>query len=250
MQEFNINSPFYKGFSISSHRPLTDVIREFCPKCSTNSKYFCYNCMRLMPSISRDDVPKVSFPKDILIWKHPSESIAKSTCVHAFILSDNSKINLFQHHPTFGHPSDLRANIKHPESTIILYPAENATLAEDVDVCSYTTVIFLEATWNQSNTMYSKLKAEFPHIRVAQLRKQKTNYSEGTNFWRYQQNGDFYLSTIEAIYLFCKQIDPKTNYDNLLYFFTFFFHLIQDHYANTDRPFSSKHRLGQAYINK
>ena len=240
------DSPF-SDLSISSHRVLLDAPREKCPKCSTYCKYYCYACFSLMPSISSKDIPKVFAPKEILIWKHPNESIAKCTSVHALLLF-GSTIQLFQHHPIFDDATNLGQYLINPDETILLYPTMGAPFIGNVDICSYKCVFFLESSWKQSATMLNVLTSNFPKLRIAQLNPTTTFLKQGTLFWRYQNRGEFCLSTIEAIYLLCKQINPSANYDNSLYFFSFFYHLIQEHYSKGGRTFSTKHRFGKLYI--
>ncbi len=62
-----------------------------------------------------------------------------------------------------------------------------------------------------------------------------------THFWRTQgDKPDTYLATIEAIYYFILEYhqevlgsDPQGQYDNLLYFFTFMYKLVQMSAAET-----------------
>ncbi|KAM0683000.1 hypothetical protein MDAP_001410 [Mitosporidium daphniae] len=240
------NSPF-AGLSISSHDVLRGAVRERCPKCLTYSKYYCYTCFSLMPSIPCDRIPKVSASKEILVWKHPNENIAKCTSVHALLLFQSS-VRMFQHHPTFHDAAQLREHVPNPNETIILYPSKEAPFIGDIDTNSYKCVVFLESSWAQSTTMFNAITSACPGIRTAQLDLTNTFLKRGTLFWRYQNRGEFCLSTIEAIYLFCTQIDVLSNCDNALYFFSFFYHLIQEHYGKLGRGFSGKHRLGNSYI--
>lgn len=105
-------------------------------------------------------------------------------------------------------------------------------------------VIVIDGTWSQA----AAINRTPP---FCTLRKIRLDPSLRTAFWRYQSLGPHCLSTIEAIYYFMREVtrirrgerDKETGLDDLLYFFSFFYHLIQDSYASTpERKFTTRHR--------
>ena len=62
-----------------------------------------------------------------------------------------------------------------------------------------------------------------------------------TLFWRHQKFGDEYLATIEAIYYFMKDAFGGNDFDNLLYYFSFQYDLIQSKYIENRNSFT--HRM-------
>jgi len=64
-----------------------------------------------------------------------------------------------------------------------------------------------------------------------------------TLFWRYQDVGEECLATIEAIYYFYKEFVTKQSgsydgeCDDLLYYYSFMYNLIQDRYKTQNKKF-------------
>ncbi|CAO3637162.1 unnamed protein product [Cunninghamella blakesleeana] len=74
-----------------------------------------------------------------------------------------------------------------------------------------------------------------------------------TYFWRFQQKSDNHLATIEAIYYIYREyadayetsssLEYHGQYDNLMFYYKFFYNLIQDKYRkNHDRTFNRRHK--------
>jgi DTW domain-containing protein YfiP len=118
-----------------------------------------------------------------------------------------------------------------PESTVLLFPSDDATPIEDLDPSTVTKVVFVDSTWFQCNQILADK-------RLCKLRKVKIS-SAKTMFWRPQKGKpDTCLATIEAIYHFFKQYSQAFEcqpydgrYDNLLFWFVHFHTLIQHEYV-------------------
>ena len=93
-------------------------------------------------------------------------------------------------------------------------------------IANFDKVVMIDSTWNQS---YSIFKDErLKGLKCVELVSQKTNY------WRKQYNKpDTYLATIEALYLFVKTYHEtflgkyEGQYDDLLFFFKFFYNMVK-----------------------
>ena len=192
--------------------------------------------------------------------KHEQELDSKSTAIHAKLLA-SSQISIHQFHrtaivpvsPESNESSDLVEEITaNPAAYVILFPDETAVELKDLPADEFSqirNVIVIDGTWSQA----AAINRTDPYCR---LRRIKINPNLKTVFWRYQDLGEHCLSTIEAIYYFMREFleaqemvnDNKLmcydgRYDNLLYFFSFFYHLIQRSYNNNpDRKYTSRHR--------
>lgn len=190
--------------------------------------------------------------------KHEQELDSKSTAIHAKLLAP-SQISIHQFHRTAIVPassesssSDLVEKItSNPAAYVILFPDETAVELKDLSENEFSqirNVIVIDGTWSQA----AAINRTEPYCR---LRRIKINPNLKTVFWRYQDLGEHCLSTIEAIYYFMREFleaQERNNnqmivydgrYDNLLYFFSFFYHLIQRSYNNNpDRKYTSRHR--------
>ncbi|CAO3642520.1 unnamed protein product [Mucor hiemalis] len=69
-----------------------------------------------------------------------------------------------------------------------------------------------------------------------------------THFWRFQNVDDYHLATIEAIYYLYREFGETYqapydgSYDNLLFYYKFFYNMIQDNYQNKSVSFSRRHQ--------
>jgi len=224
----------FDELNIASHSPLFQMKRTKCAKCDQNRKYFCYKCFTVMGD--SDLIPKVNLPLQVDIIHHPKEQRSKSTAIHARILApENVSIFEFPEFPDYSQQT---------EHTLLLFPSPNAEFVEDMeDVTPFTKLIVVDSTWQRTKKILRDSKLQ--GLKCVKIRTQKTK------FWRYQQFGDEYLATIEAIYYFLKEYHHKSRgcyngeYDNLLYYYSYFFNLIQNHYKEGSRNFVRK----QNYIN-
>lgn len=105
----------------------------------------------------------------------------------------------------------------------------------------------IDGTWKQAN----KIVRETPALQKFQ---KVTIAPRKTYFWRYQQLSENHLATIEAIYYFYKEYeeayeDTRGRYDNLLFFYRFFYNLIQEKYRSGTKEFCHRHRQGYIQYN-
>lgn len=70
-----------------------------------------------------------------------------------------------------------------------------------------------------------------------------------THFWRFQQLSENHLATIEAIYYVYREFGEMVEgnyddgrYDNLLFYYRYFYKMIQNVYRNNDKSFTHRHR--------
>ena len=194
--------------------------------------------------------------------KHEQELDSKSTAIHAKLLSP-TQISIHQFHKsaTFTNDtqsysmssSDLVDEISsNPSAYVILFPDELSVELKDLPEEEFSkihNVIVIDGTWSQA----AAINRTDPYCK---LRRIKINPNLRTVFWRYQDLGEHCLSTIEAIYYFMREFEEAKNknensekvvydgrFDNLLYFFSYFYHLIQRSYINNpDKKYTNRHR--------
>ena len=87
-----------------------------------------------------------------------------------------------------------------PYDTVILYPTADAMYVDDphLPLENIKRVIVIESTWGKGNSVVS-------HDALHGLQKIRIRDREST-YWRYQELGKQYLSTLEAIYYTCVEI--------------------------------------------
>lgn len=219
-----------------SYNPLIElgnIQREQCIQCHKKSSIYCPKCIQLtLPSHIK--IPSsIVLPVYIDILYHPQENIKKSTSLHACILASD-----YCHIKQFDHTSTQQYNTG---DTVLLYPSDNAQYIDTLtpeQANSIKRVICIESTWPKGTVVAShptlnKLK----HIK---LRRYESSY------WRYQELGSTYLSTLEAIYYCCvelyniqynHQISYNGQYDDLLYFYVYQHSMIRQRYeADANQP--------------
>ncbi|KAI8343237.1 DTW domain-containing protein [Chlamydoabsidia padenii] len=211
--------------------------RHKCPKCEKTVKYFCYRCFDVV-GMDRSQVPTVKLPVHLDVIKHERELDGKSTAIHARVLApDNVTLYGYNQIPTYDQP----------ERTLLLFPGPNAKTLKEIPRESFDRIVVLDGTWRQA----TRMAREAPQLQGLQ---QITIAPRKTQFWRFQQKSENHLATIEAIYYTYREYaeayeqgDYHGQYDNLMYYYRFFYHLIQDRYRqNHDRTFNRRHR--QDYI--
>lgn len=245
LETFPDDSPFL-SFQISSHEPLRKLDkRQTCEGCKRSIRYFCYRCIRLAPELDPEDVPAVFLPLHLSIVKDKRELDGKSTVIHAKLLADKHT-SFYPFDRTVGADGGLDAARFDPKTSVILFPSPDSKPVEAIDWSSVKQVVVLDGTWQQAKAMCntSTLIDSIPKVHLSTSHK--------TCFWRYQNLGPHCLSTIEAIYYFyheylLHQDEPVEGLDDLLYFFSFFYHMVQDNYKfKPDRHIHTK--LGSDYI--
>eukprot|EP00040_Diaphanoeca_grandis_P025770 m.143245 g.143245 ORF g.143245 m.143245 type:complete len:288 (-) comp30305_c0_seq1:202-1065(-) len=195
--------------------------RAQCPMCKSSRMYYCYDCHVLVNLQLGQDIPSVNLPIKVDVIKHANERNSKSTAVHAKLVAPTHvTIHTFPEIPEF----------EDRDSTVLLYPCEEAVDLSEVEYRSIKRVVFVDSTWSQCGDIVSD-------SRLSGLRRVKIS-SVTTKFWRPQyKKPDTYLATIEAIYhvfkeyaraFECPEYDGR--YDGLLFMFTHTFNLIQKRY--------------------
>ena len=193
---------FASGVSPFAHfqftRPpagLGEAERVLCPQCQKPSALYCPYCLlpTLPPALQ---IPPVRLPMHVDIIHHVGENVKKSTSIHGCILAPD-----FCRFLEF--PADLPPGGYDPASTVLLYPTPDAVFLDDprVDLLSVKRVLVIESTWSKSDVVSS-------HPALAKLRRVKIREREST-FWRYQELGRHFLSTLEAIYYICKEFQQR-----------------------------------------
>lgn len=235
MEDFDPNSPFH-GFSIASHDPLRQIsTKETCSLCNRSIRYFCSKCILLSKQLT-DKIPLVRLPVKIKIIKHVQEANSKSTSIQAKLLAPND-IEIVDYN--YDRITELVECFDNT-NTVILFPSEKAVDLHNYDSTCIKTAFFIDGTWNQARSIANRFsRATF--VKISKLP------CEGTVFWRYQSLGKHALSTIEAIYYFLRETSgtEDAQFDNLLWFYSYFYDLIQSYYQNNGlKSFTSKHTPG------
>ncbi len=160
---------------------------------------------------------------------HPSESLSKSTAIHAVIVSPDAKIHESTDIPVYD-----------PKDTVLLFPSSDA-----VDICEYKNianvrrVVVIDSQWQKTAGIIGhKNLACLPCVVISK---------RSTFFWRYQPKdmGDDFLATIEAIYYFYRDYISVTkpgqpydgSVDNLLFFYAHMYKVIQKAYKDSNKEF-------------
>lgn len=197
--------------------------RQKCPKCNRNRKYYCYDCLiGLTP-----DIPKVILPMQVHILKCIKEARSKSSAVPIKVLAPD-------HSEVISCSGEDNTIPKYPEGTVLIFPGENARVLSDLSIQeleAIKTAVFIDSTWHQTTSMLKDLTlSSLPMIKLD---------SHVTSFWRYQDSSKHALATIEAVYYFLvdyhkemfargvRSDDYAGEYDNLLWYFTFHYNLVQ-----------------------
>eukprot|EP01086_Lenisia_limosa_P001562 TRINITY_DN13082_c0_g1_i1.p1 TRINITY_DN13082_c0_g1~~TRINITY_DN13082_c0_g1_i1.p1 ORF type:complete len:253 (+),score=16.71 TRINITY_DN13082_c0_g1_i1:58-816(+) len=195
------DSPFSE-FKISSLAPLLEKQKHHCPNCGKPKTMFCPRCM--LPVL---DSPNIKLPIHVHIIKHESEKITKATSIHAKVLApEDVSVHSNLEIPEFD-----------PETTVLLFPSEDAQSLDELDFDKVANVVFIESTWQTCGGILQNPSVEgIPRVKIP---------NRETLFWRHQNFGPSFLSTIEAIFYFVQDfIRSKTGaytgeVDDLLYFF-------------------------------
>ena len=211
--------------------------------------------------------PSLRLPVDFDIIHHPGENVFKSTSIHACVLCP-SQCRFIEH------PHEIPKY--DPQTTVLLYPTRDAfqidtqdndeedpNLSTKVDSASsnfsallplfqldfsrINRVVVIESTWQKGESVaVHPYLASLPKIR---LRERESTY------WRYQELGRNYLSTLEAIYWVSREFvnrrirlkareEEKSErdvasyggeFDDLMYIYAFQHSRIRERYGEADR---------------
>ncbi|ORX45845.1 DTW-domain-containing protein [Hesseltinella vesiculosa] len=206
--------------------------RTLCTHCDKTVKYFCYRCFQVL-GCDREKIPTVKLPVPLDVIKHERELDGKSTAVHARIIAPDD-VHLYGY-------NDI-PEYEHPERTLLLFPGPDAKTLKEIPRDSFDRIVVLDGTWKQANRM----AREAPQLQKLQ---KITIEPRNTLFWRFQHMSENYLATIEAIYYTYREFadayepeDYRGQYDNLLFYYRFFYNLIQTKYkANKRLKFNHRH---------
>ncbi|KAI8141736.1 DTW domain-containing protein [Fennellomyces sp. T-0311] len=208
--------------------------RTVCPKCTKSVKYFCYRCFDVV-GMERSQVPTLKLPVPLNVIKHEQELDGKSTAIHAGVIAkDDVHIYSWQQIPEF----------ENPEMSLLLFPGPDAKQLKDIPREAFDRITVIDGTWKQAN----KIVRETP---ILQRMQKVTIAPRVTHFWRYQQLSENHLATIEAIYYVYREFaeayetngDYDGRYDNLLFYYRYFYKMIQDLYKKKDaKRFTHRHR--------
>ena len=221
-----VSNPFGE-LKLASFEPLRGMKgRTRCPKCHAKRKYFCYDCF--VPLLADPALtPHIELPIICDVIHYATEAQSKSTAVHAKVVAFES----VRVHPF---PSDTLHEWD-PEDTVVLFPSDDAVSVKDLDFNKVKHVVFVESQWHTAKRILgSPQVSKLRHVKIE-------NYE--TRFWRWQNVGNEGLATIEAIYYFYREFITATNgsyhgeVDNLMYYFSFYYELLQDVYKRSGREF-------------
>ncbi|KAJ4461502.1 putative DTW domain protein [Paratrimastix pyriformis] len=190
--------------------------RAQCPQCKSRKLLYCPECqIPLEPFVPRFDLP---IHCDVI--HHPQEKRTKSTAIHAAVLCpDHVTIHEFPSFPAFD-----------PTESVLLYPCPEARSLHEIDLRRVKRVVFIDSTWQKAGSvLHHPTLANIPRVKIE---------AENTAFWRYQDVSPHCLATIEAIYYFFREFANAKDgryegqYDNLLYFFSYYYDKIQSYYRS------------------
>ncbi|KAI9030803.1 DTW domain-containing protein [Phycomyces nitens] len=211
--------------------------RQMCPRCKKTVKYFCYRCFNVI-GMDRSQIPTVNLPVHLDVIKHERELDGKSTAIHARVIAPKDvSIYSWKSAPTY----------ENPERTLLLFPGPDAKTLAEIPRDSFDRVVVIDGTWSQANA----IARDTPSLQKLQ---KVTIAPRITHFWRFQQMSENHLATIEAIYYlyreYCQTYEtPKGydgRYDDLMFYYKFFYDMIQDKYRHTKKIFTHRHK--QDYI--
>ncbi|RKP37609.1 DTW domain-containing protein, partial [Dimargaris cristalligena] len=217
--------------------------RLACSNCKKMVRFFCYHCQCLVNEGDRARIPQVKLPVKLDILKHHHEKDGKSTAVHAKILApEDTTIYSYPNNPI---------TIDDPSRCLLLFPGPDAHTLEQIDPQSFDRVIVIDGTWKQARAM-ARTSPELNTLRKVTIRPRTTC------FWRFQQDDDAHMATIEAIYFLYREYyeaylssaSPNLtatamDYDNLLFYFKYFYRMIQNIYrANRKKTYCRRHQAG------
>ncbi|KAI8645598.1 DTW domain-containing protein [Parasitella parasitica] len=232
----DLDQTFYGPFDelkIADDQVLKDIEqRTACPTCKKTVKYFCYICYKVV-GMERSSIPSVKLPVHLDVIKHHKELDGKSTAIHARIIApDDVEVHTWPQIPAF----------ENPERTLLLFPGPNAKKFTDLPRESFDKIVVIDGTWAQAK----QITKNTPILNKMQ---QVTVAPRKTYFWRFQNVTNEHLATIEATYYLYREFGEtfeapySGQYDNLLYYYKFFYNLIQNSYqSRKSARFNTRHQ--------
>lgn len=166
-------------------RKVAALPRIVCPSCKRKVHVYCPMCVRfVLPE--GVTLPEVPLPVNIDIVHHPQESKRKCTSIHGCMLSP-------KHIRMHEFPDEVP--VYDPATTVFLFPKEDSPYIDELspEVASkIKTIVCCESTWQKAGSVvnHPNLKA-LPCVRLR---------NRESTFWRYQELGNQFLATLEAMY--------------------------------------------------
>ena len=170
-------------------------------------------------------------PIKIDIIRHGQELLSVCSSVHACVICPND-VKMYEY-PNIPDYNDISYNINNSntnsvdennvdcttlanENVYLLYPSENSVYLDELsieEISQISKLIVIESKWHGNGMIYNDKRLK--NVKHCKIRNHETLY------WRYQEYGNEYLSTIEAIYYSivdvwinkykCKNINKNTN---------------------------------------
>ncbi|KAJ2558133.1 hypothetical protein EV175_000938 [Coemansia sp. RSA 1933] len=227
-------APYDIGALMVFPKPLLDSCSEriSCGSCGKSVKFFCYHCCKPVQELD-GKIPTIRLPFKLDIIKHPKEINGKSTALHAKVIAPED-VEIVSY--SEGCMSGVDTS-----RTVLLFPGPDAKNISEMDIDHIDKAVVIDGTWSQAKTMVR----DNPGLGCMQ---KVTIWPRKTRFWRYQNFDDRYLATIEAIYFLYRDSvsgDYDGKYDALMFFYKYFYDLIQSEYAAVPRRhYHSKHQNG------
>ncbi|KAJ2820106.1 hypothetical protein IWW50_005189, partial [Coemansia erecta] len=204
--------------------------RAFCKSCGKSVRFFCYYCYKPVAELE-GRLPQIRLPFKLDVVKHAKELDGKSTAVHAKIVAPQD-VEIITFSETCLDSVDV-------QRTALLFPGPDAQDVADMDMGGIERVVVIDGTWRQAKTMLRDCR-QLQHMQKVTIKPRRTR------FWRFQNMDDQYLATIEAIYfLYRDSMGSRYSgeYDALMYFYKYFYELIQGEYAaRPERHYNRRHQ--------
>lgn len=167
--------------------------REHCKKCGKSVRVMCPWCVE---ALHPDLLPSVRLGMRVVALLHPAEPRQGSSIIQASVLCPD--IQLVEAAENAALPS------LDPQSSVVLYPSEDAKWLDETSIAHVTTVVLIESPWRFSQELAERVR-DLPHVKIR---------NQTATHWRFQPLGKEYLCTVEALYYFLQKrqadIDPST----------------------------------------
>ena len=147
---------------------------------------------------------------------HHQENVHKSTSVHACVLSPSScrfislkggggEAEVRQGRGQLAPTSPASLPPYDPATTLLLYPSPGSVSLSHPRLAPLLPrvqrVVVIESTWQKGGAVYSTASLGLSSLPAVHLDR-----SYESTYWRYQELGRNYLSTLEAIYHCCREM--------------------------------------------
>ena len=131
---------FLDKLNLASFEPLEKITdRQTCPKCKSQRKYYCYDCM-----IGLVDMPNMQLPVKVTVIRHPKEKRSKSSIIPASVLAPKDV--------EIVHTIDVPEHLSET-NTVLMFPSDEATEITDMtkeELAKIERVVLIDSTWSQT----------------------------------------------------------------------------------------------------